>query len=199
MSDKKAAGHPDGASVCSGLAASAPSWLTSSLALIRVLAVVMVMRQPSALSAGPQTGRPRGLPVAKESSAGMFTQHCVCLALLCWLSGPAVGGAAVQTRKVLINDSQDAELERSSKHQRYQLKGIAHLAFCTKVVTGLWWWAAADKLKGYTGILACSLSATSWVHALATPYTTPTAPHRMLVVLQGCSTACANLSPASQD
>ena len=115
------------------------------------------------------------------------------------LSGPAVGGAAVQTRKVLINDSQDAELERSSKHQRYQLKGIAHLAFCTKVVTGLWWWAAADKLKGYTGVLACSLSATSWVHALATPYTTPTAPHRMLVVLQGCSTACANLSPASQD
>lgn len=84
MSDKKAAGHPDGASVCSGLAASAPSWLTSSLALIRVLAVVMVMRQPSALSAGPQTGRPRGLPVAKESSAGMFTQHCVCLALLCF-------------------------------------------------------------------------------------------------------------------
>ena len=57
-------------------------------------------------------------------------------------------------------DSQDAELERRSKHQRYQLKGIAYLAFCTKVLTGLWWWAATDKLKGYTGILACTLSAT---------------------------------------
>ena len=48
-------------------------------------------------------------------------------------------------------DSQDAELERS-KHERYQLKGVANLAFCTKVMTGLWWWAAANKLNAYTGI-----------------------------------------------
>ena len=95
-------------------------------------------------------------------------------------------------------DSQDAELEQS-KHERYQLKGIAHLAFCTKVMTGLWWWAAAYKLKGYTGILACTLSASELVYIPCRPRHNSHSPHRVSIVLQGCATACAELPPASQD
>ena len=52
-------------------------------------------------------------------------------------------------------DTDDANKQRV-KHERYQLKGIAHLAFCIKVITDLGQWAGADKLS--TGELVCTLS-----------------------------------------
>lgn len=37
-------------------------------------------------------------------------------------------------------------------------EGIAHLAFCLKVMTGLGWWAGAHEMEGYMGNLRCTLS-----------------------------------------
>ena len=54
-------------------------------------------------------------------------------------------------------DPKEAELQRS-KHRRFELKGIAHLAFCTKVIAGLGCRAAAHKVEGYMGNLPCTLS-----------------------------------------